>query len=216
MNTASAKRHEDRLIPISALQHFSYCPRQCALIHLEQAFEENVSTLRGRAVHRLVDEPEGETERGVRIERALPLKSEIEGLTGRADVVEFLPDGTPYPVEYKHGKRHSRLHDDIQLAAQALCLEAMTGKQVPEGAIYHHSSRRRREVKITDQLREQVRKTSAAVLAMFETGKLPPPTDDARLCRNCSLHELCQPGLLRQAATLHQLREQLFTAEGDG
>ncbi len=203
-------------MPLSALQHYSYCPRQCGLIHLEQAFEENVSTLKGRAVHRLVDEPEGETERGLRVERALPLYSERYGLSGKADVVEFLPDGTPYPVEYKHGRRHARLHDDLQLAAQALCLEEMTGRAVPRGAIYHFSSRRRREVAITAELRAAVIDTAGAVRAMFVSGRLPPPVDDTKLCRNCSLQNLCQPAINRAATDLRQLRDSLFTPEDDG
>jgi CRISPR-associated exonuclease Cas4 len=112
---------EDDLLPISGLQHYSYCPRQWALIHIEQTFDENVYTLRGRAVHQYVDTPDSRTEVGVRIERSLPLYSRRLGLVGKADVVEFLSDGTPYPVEYKHGPRRPKIHDDIQLAAR-LCV----------------------------------------------------------------------------------------------
>ena len=146
----------DDAIAISALQHYSYCPRQCALIHAEQAWDENVYTLRGQAVHQQVDTPESRAEGEVRVERALPLYSRRLGLVGRADVVEFLPDGTPFPVEYKHGPRRARQHDDLQLAAQAMCLEEMLGRPVPCGAIFHHSSRRRREVVITAALRATV------------------------------------------------------------
>ena len=110
-------------IPLSALQHYSYCPRQCALIHQEQTFTENVFTLRGQRVHERVDEPDTRSEKGVRIEQALPLYCDRLGLSGKADIVEFLPDGTPRPVEYKHGPRRQKEHDDIQVAAQALCLE---------------------------------------------------------------------------------------------
>ena len=117
-------------IALSALQHWAYCPRQCGLIHLEQAFDENLQTQRGRALHSQVDQPGLELRRGLRIERALPLWSDALGLIGKADVVEFEPDGTPYPVEYKHGSRHKAADiaacDDLQLAAQALCLEEMT------------------------------------------------------------------------------------------
>ena len=129
-------------VPLSALQHYSYCPRQCALIHQEQSFEENVFTLRGQRDHERVDEPDTRHEDGIRIEQALPLYCDRLGLSGKADVVEFLPDGTPRPVEYKHGPRRAKGHDDIQVAAQALCLEEMTGKQVDEGVIFHHTSRR--------------------------------------------------------------------------
>lgn len=196
-------------IPLSALQHYSYCPRQCALIHVEQAFAENVHTLRGNAVHERVDEPGFEEKTNVRVERALPVWSEKFGLIGKCDVVEFLPDGTPYPVEYKHGVKRVKLHDDLQLTAQAMCLEEMTGKPVPRGAIYHHSSRRRREVQITDTLRCQVEETVVAIRALFSSGKLPRAINDAR-CKECSLKEICQPGAMTSTTKLHEMRNTLF------
>ena len=135
-------------IPLSALQHWRYCPRQCGLIHLEQVFDENVHTLRGQAVHAKVDKPGVETAKGVRVERAMPLWHDVLGLVGKADVVEFLPGGVPYPVEYKHGSRNKAADiaacDDIQLAAQALCLEHMLDKPVQEGALYYATSKRKR------------------------------------------------------------------------
>jgi CRISPR-associated exonuclease Cas4 len=202
------------LISLSALQHWSYCPRQCALIHIEQAFEENVHTMRGQAVHQRVDEPGFEERTGVQVERALPLWCERLNLIGKADVVEFLPDGTPYPVEYKHGRKREKLHDDLQLAAQALCLEEMTGKPVPRGAIYHHSSRRRREVSITETLRHQVEETVAAVRTLLESGVLPAPLNDAR-CRECSLKEICQPEAMAARGKIHAMRETLFEPEDE-
>ncbi|MHB1201243.1 MAG: CRISPR-associated protein Cas4, partial [Polaromonas sp.] len=133
-------------ISLSALQHWHYCPRQCGLIHLEQVFDENVHTLRGQAVHAKVDKPGVETAKGVRVERAMPLWHDELGLVGKADVVEFLPGGVPYPVEYKHGSRNKAADiaacDDLQLAAQAMCLDAMLGKTVDEGAIYYATSKR--------------------------------------------------------------------------
>ena len=104
-------------IPLSALQHWAYCPRQCALIHLEQAFEENIFTLRGQAVHTKADQPGVELRAGLRGERALPVFCDRLGLGGKPDVVEFLPDGTPYPVEYKHGSRNKKAgsHDRNRL-----------------------------------------------------------------------------------------------------
>ena len=104
---------EDDLIMLSALQHYSYCPRQCALIHVEQQFADNLHTARGNAVHALVDIPGYEVRSGIRLERALPLYHDLLGLSGIADMVEFLPDGTPYPVEYKHGRKRQRQHDDV-------------------------------------------------------------------------------------------------------
>jgi CRISPR-associated exonuclease Cas4 len=186
---------QDDFIMLSALQHFSYCPRQCALIHEEQSFASNVHTARGDAVHNLVDLEGYELRSGVRIERALPLFCERLGLIGKADVVEFLPDGTPYPIEYKHGPRRQRTHDDIQLAAQAVCLEEMTGRSVPLGAIYHASSHRRREVAITPYLRQLVVSTTLEIRAMLLARQMPPAVNDAR-CRECSLIDLCQPQML--------------------
>jgi CRISPR-associated exonuclease Cas4 len=200
---------EDTWVPISALQHFSYCPRQCALIHVEQVFEENLYTMRGQAVHRLVNEPGTVREGGLRVERALPLYSQHFGLTGKADVVEFGSDGTPYPVEYKHGSRREKVHDDIQLAAQALCLEEMTGKMVPEGAIFYHSSRRRRTVQITAKLRQMLEELIPQVRSLLYSEQLPPPVKDSR-CHNCSLNDLCQPKLLRATRELNQELAGLF------
>ncbi len=196
-------------IMLSALQHWSYCPRQCALIHVEQAFDENVHTMRGNAVHQRVDEPGFESFEGVRSEHALPVWSERLGLIGKCDIVEFYPDGRIYPVEYKHGKKRAKAHDDIQLAAQAICLEEMTGKPVTHGAIYHHTSRRRREVAITDTLRRQVEETVAAVRTLLASGQLPPPVNDAR-CKECSLQDICQPQVMADKAGQRKARMELF------
>lgn len=186
---------DDNLIPISALQHYSYCPRQCGLIHIEQIFDENFLTMRGRAAHKRVDTPGVMHTDAVRVERALPLFSENLRLTGKADVVEFDKFGNPFPVEYKHGRRHAHRHDDIQLAAQAMCLEEMTNKIVSRGAIYHHSSRHRRDVDIDDKLREITKQTIMLVGTMLQSGRLPPPVADER-CFHCSLRDACQPEML--------------------
>jgi len=201
-------------IPLSALQHWHYCPRQCGLIHLEQVFDDNVHTLRGQAVHARADQPGVETAKGVRVERALPLWHDALGLIGKSDVVEFLAGGVPYPVEYKHGSRNKAADiaacDDIQLAAQALCLEAMTGKPVNEGALYYATSKRRRVVPITVQLKADVAQTAQAIRQMLTSGKLPAPLSGeqaVRRCKACSLQERCQPqathaGLLSARAAL--------------
>lgn len=199
----------DDPIMLSALQHWSYCPRQCALIHLEQAFDENVHTMRGNAAHERVDEPGYETFEGARIERALPVFSDTLGLVGKCDVVEFRTDGTIYPVEYKHGKKREKLHDDLQLAAQAVCLEEMTGKPVLKGAIYHHGSRRRREVVIGPELRQQMLETITAIRAMLASGTLPPPVNDKH-CKECSLIEICQPEALAETGRQHALAVALY------
>lgn len=196
-------------IPLSALQHWVYCPRQCGLIHLEQAFAENIHTARGQAVHHLVDTPGYEIKSGVRVERALPLWSDRLGLIGKADLVEFHPDGTVFPVEFKHGAKRKKLHDDLQLAAQAMCLEDMLDRPVPKGAIFHASSHRRREVEINAALRQLVRETADAIRSMLASGNLPPPVNDAR-CKECSLKEICQPEALAERARLHRLCGELF------
>lgn len=199
-------------IPISALQHYAYCPRQCALIHVEQAFEDNLYTARGQAVHRLVDNPGYEIKSGVKVERALPLWSDRLGLIGKADLVEFHPDDSVFPVEFKHGRKREKIHDDIQLAAQALCLEEMLRVTIPAGAIYHASSRRRREVAINVALRDATESTVASVRRMIDQRVLPPPVNDER-CRACSLKDICQPVAFADAARLRQLGDKLFTPE---
>ena len=199
----------DDPIMISALEHWSYCPRQCALIHVEQTFDENLYTLRGQAVHKRVDEPVVEEQAGVRIERALPLWSKALGLIGKADVVEFHGE-TPYPVEYKHGPHREQEHDDLQLCAQALCLEEMTGQAVPCGAIYHHSSRKRREVECTPELRAQVVQSIQAIRRMLADKQLPPPVNDRR-CTKCSLQESCMPSVIDEGRRASAVVRDLFT-----
>jgi CRISPR-associated exonuclease Cas4 len=202
----------DEIVALSALQHWVYCPRQCGLIHLEQAFEDNIHTARGQAVHHLVDTPGYEIKSGVRVERALPVWCDRLNLIGKADLVEFHPDGMVYPVEFKHGARRQKLHDDIQLAAQAICLEEMLSRPVPKGAIFHATSHRRREVTITAELRKLVEETADAIRDMLLTGKLPPPVNDAR-CRECSLKDICQPEALAGRARQQQQRQYLFSPE---
>jgi CRISPR-associated exonuclease Cas4 len=199
---------ENDLIMLSALEHYSYCPRQCALIHVEQSFDENVFTLRGRVVHEQVDQPEWVVEKGVRVERTLPLWSHRLGLVGKADVVEFHGD-TPYPIEYKHGPRRQKEHDDLQLCAQALCLEEMTGQSAPKGAIFHHSSRRRREVGFTPVLREKVEQTTQQIRLMLAARTLPPAVNDAR-CKHCSLQDSCLPSVTNEKKRLQRLASELF------
>ncbi len=203
----------DDPIALSALQHWMYCPRQCALIHQEQAFAENVHTLRGQAVHKTVDTPGFEARAGLRVERALPVWNDELGLIGKADVVEFDGGGRAYPVEYKHGSRHKlpaiAACDDVQLAAQAMCLEAMTGKPVPEGALFYAKSKKRRVVPISAALRETVIETTLAVRNMLADGVMPPPMADSR-CKECSLIDICQPFAQAALAQHTELRASLF------
>lgn len=208
-------------IPIAALQHWAYCQRQCALIHLEQAFDDNIYTLRGNAEHAQVDQPGVETAKGVRTARALPLWHDKLGLIGKSDVVEFLPNGHPYPVEYKHGSRNKAKDiaacDDLQLAAQAMCLEAMTGHPVSEGALYYATSKRRRVVTIDAPLRQAVEQATQAVRNLLTNQTLPPPLVGAlatQRCKHCSLQERCMPEAASTTA-LAQRRAHLFDVEDD-
>lgn len=199
------------VVALSALNHWAYCPRRCGLIHMEREFTDNIHTARGNAEHEKVDGVHYETRDGRRSATALPVWSDRVGLIGKCDAVEFLADGTPYPIEYKHGPKRKWLNDDIQLAAQAICLEEMLNRPVPKGAIFHASSHRRREVAITAELKQLVEETAAAIRAMLASGKLPPPVNDAR-CRECSLKEICQPEALAEQGRLKCLREELFNA----
>jgi CRISPR-associated exonuclease Cas4 len=211
MDAPAAAWADADLVMISALQHYSYCPRQCGLIHLDQAWGENLYTLRGRRVHELVDVPGGETVRDVRIERGLPLWSDRLGLVGKRDVVEF-HDRVPMPVEYKHGPRRKGGHDELQLAAQALCLEEMFGVSVGRGAIYHHTSRRRREVAIGAALRSAVAEATALVRDMVRSGRLPPAVNDTR-CDKCSLRESCLPTVTDTPTRARHAARSLFVID---
>ena len=200
----------DVLIMISALRHYSYCPRSLALIHMEQVFTENVHTLRGTHEHERVDQIQHDTVAGVRVEYALPIWSQRLGLTGRCDAVEFHPDGSIFPVEYKHGRRKKWVNDDLQLVAQAVCLEEMLNVQIPQGAIFHQQSRRRREVIFHEPLRKELEQTVTALRLMLQSGILPPPTSDVRRCPECSLLDICQPDLARAQTKVQQLHDTLF------
>ncbi|MBX3334657.1 MAG: CRISPR-associated protein Cas4 [Nitrospira sp.] len=208
----SDDEREDVLIPISALNQYAYCPRRCALIHVEQTFDDNIYTMRGRDLHERTDQPtESGWEEGLRVERALPLWSKRLGLIGKADVVEFRGE-TPYPVEYKSGPRRRFDNDDLQVCAQAMCLEGMMCKDVPRGAIYHHSSRRRREVVFTPELRQYVEKAIIEIRLMLESGTLPPPVNDRR-CGHCSLRESCMPSVIGEQERARVLVRGLFVAK---
>ncbi|MEX0683455.1 MAG: CRISPR-associated protein Cas4 [Dehalococcoidia bacterium] len=204
-------------VPISALEHYSYCPRQCGLIHIEQTFEENIFTIKGQLAHERVDKADKEKARGVRVLRSMPLWSERLALRGKADVVEMRRAG-PYPVEYKVGRRRGR-HADLQLCAQALCLEEMLDVTVAKGAVFYHAVRRRHEVDIDDDLREATLSAIADIRRMLQTQRLPAAPNDAR-CPSCSLINACLPHVVAEPARLRGLQGALFVpydpAEADG
>lgn len=199
-------------VPISALEHYSYCPRQCALIHVEQIFEENLFTVRGRLAHEKIEAADTDVAQGIRVVRDMPLWSEGFGLSGKADLVEFRPEG-PYPVEYKVGRRRGR-HPDLQLCAQALCLEEMLGVPVEKGAVFYHAVRRRHEISIDEPLRRKTLEAIEAVRDMLREQKLPPAPDDAR-CPNCSLINACLPSVVGEPTRLRGLRGFVFQVYDD-
>lgn len=198
---------EDVTVLISAIEHYSYCPRQCALIHVEQTYDENVYTVRGTLAHERVHAGIETASGDVRIKRDVPLWSDRLRIRGRADLVEFRPEG-PYPVEYKAGRRSGK-HAELQLCAQALCLEEMLGGAVPLGAIYSHSTRRRHEVSIDANLRQQTVEVIEEIRALFLSQQLPPVLNDAH-CRHCSLRDDCLPNVVGERARIQGLQSVLF------
>ena len=187
---------ESDLLPLSALQHYMFCPRQCALIHVEQIWEESRLTAEGRILHDRVDAGGAEKRRDVKRVLGLPIRCLRLGLVGNADVVEFhrQADGrwTPYPVEHKRGRRKEEDWDRVQLCAQALCLEEMLNVSVPEGALFYGKEQRREVVEIGDELRRKTEEVAAAVHRMLAEGRTPPPAY-APKCDNCSLVGICLP-----------------------
>jgi CRISPR-associated exonuclease Cas4 len=187
---------EADLLPLSGLQHLAFCERQWALIHIEQQWEENRLTAEGRLLHAKADDGPIETRSGVRIVRALPLRSFRLGLSAKADVIEFpLACGPPVPIEFKRGRPKRGDCDEVQLCAQALCLEEMMHVQVPEGAIFYASTRRRTSVPFTPALRAETERLALRMHQLYAAGATPPPILLPR-CRSCSLIEICQPGAL--------------------
>ncbi|MBS7811796.1 CRISPR-associated protein Cas4 [Roseococcus pinisoli] len=187
---------EDALIPLSALQHHLFCPRQCALIHVEQLWAEDVATAEGRLLHEKVDAGRPETRPGIRVARGLALRSLALGVSGKADAVEFRGrPPQPFPVEYKRGKPKPHRADEVQLCAQAICLEEMFGRPVPEGALFYGTTRRRLVVAFDEELRALTSGVATEARANLLAGRTPPPV---RLsgCRRCSLQDLCQPDRL--------------------
>jgi CRISPR-associated exonuclease Cas4 len=189
------ERDEDP-IPLSALQHAVYCLRQAALIHLERLWAENRFTAEGQVLHLTTHETGQRGAKDLRRVTALPIASRRLGIAGVADLVEFRggPGGeTPYPVEFKRGKAKLHRADEVQLCAQALCLEEMTGRPVPEGALFYGETRRRRIVTFDRELRELTEATAVQLGDLFASHRTPPAEYRADRCRPCSLIELCRP-----------------------
>lgn len=203
---------EDELVMVSALQHYLFCPRQCAFIHIEQQWRENRFTAEGRILHERVHGGGRESRRTVRVEFNVPIRSLRLGLAGRADIVEFhLQEGglwQPLPVEYKRGRPKKDETDRVQLCAQALCLEEMLGCSIPEGALYYGEKKRRTAVVFDDGLRKTTEQTAIAVHALLAGGKTPPPSY-AKRCENCSFIPSCLPKIATRKRVARYLKSMV-------
>ena len=183
---------EDMLLPISALQHYLFCPRQCALIHVERLWAENAATAEGRILHEKADSGKADRRGGVQTLRAVQLRSFILGVVGVADVVEKRGDVLT-PVEYKRGKPKAHRADEVQLCAQALCLEEMFDVPVPEGVLFYGAVRRRYPVEINANLRALTVEVAQRARDIVQASHTPPPVWAAKLCGSCSMADLCRP-----------------------
>lgn len=187
---------EDDLIMISALSQYSYCPRRCALIHIEQIWEENLFTAEGRVMHERVHEEGDELRGNIKIARGVPLRSLRLGLVGVADVVEFhcIDEDLwqPFPVEYKRGKSKPDNCDMVQLCAQAMCLEEMLNITIPEGALFYGRTRRRANIIFDETLRKETEEVTQEARELIKSGVTPPPIY-AKRCESCSIIGECMP-----------------------
>ena len=218
---------DDDLLLLSGIQHFFFCRRQWALIHIEQQWQENILTFGGRELHERVDDPFFTEARGtVLVTRSLPIISRRLGLYGVADVVEFYKSDEgiklrgrkglwqPHPVEYKYGEPKIDERDMVQLCAQALCLEEMFNTSVMEGDIFYGRTRRRQRVKFDEDLRQMVMELSVEMHRLFEEGITPLP-EQSKACRSCSLIEICIPHASKKRSVRRYLNDALCELKED-
>lgn len=216
---------EEDYLMISGIQHFHFCRRQWALIHIEQQWAENVHTAVGELMHKKVHDPYlKEKRKDVLVVRALPVASRLMGVSGECDVVEFhkCEDGISlhghrgtyhmYPVEYKKGKPKDSQEDALQLTAQAMCLEEMFSARIPEGALFYGETRRREPVIFTEELRRQV-KDSFEEMHQYMKRQYTPKAKTSKKCQSCSLKEICLPRLPKSPSVRQYMEEML---EEDG
>lgn len=211
----SEKRYtDDELLLLSGIQHFRFCKRQWALIHVEQQWQDNLRTQEGHFVHERVDDPFLNESRGdVIISRAFPLVSYELGLTGIADVIEYTrsDNGVPVPgfeglwimrpVEYKRGKPKIDERDEVQLCAQVMCVEEMFGIRIDEADLYYNEIRRRQRIAITDELRSMVQALAEEMHTVFRNG-ITPPVEPGKHCTLCSLVDVCVPRLTKKKSSV--------------
>jgi CRISPR-associated exonuclease Cas4 len=198
------------MIPLSALNHYLYCPRRAALIHIEGIFEQNKHTILGNIAHEHADLPGYEVAKGVLLWRALPVWSERLGLSGKCDIVEVESNPKSFvPVEYKKGKRRQFENDDAQLCAQALCLEEMFGVTVERGAVFHAASKRRRDIEFTAELRRTTENAIAELHQLLKRQEVPAAVFKPA-CEECSLFEVCLPKITSLPSGLERATRALF------
>jgi len=206
-------RHQPGLgqVPLSALEHVDYCPRQAGLIILEDGYAEDASTIRGTLLHHRVHEPGEEVRDGLRILRSLPVWHEALGLTGICDVVEIHDNGTIVPVEHKSGDYHPGGPADVQVGAQAMCLEEMFSTRIDEGMIFTAADRRRHRVAVDTALRARVTASARQVRVIMGQERLPPAVFGNR-CRRCSINHACMPKVMAGGKAYAQATAALFSA----
>jgi len=201
---------DDHYLVLSGIQHYQFCKRQWALIHIEQQWADNVRTIEGEYLHNKADQPFIREKRGDKlIVRGMPVKSESLQISGICDVVEFVrsEEGVaingsddkyiPYPVEYKRGKPKKHDEDVLQLAAQAICLEEMLLCDVDVGFLYYHEIRHRIEVPLTAELKDKVKAIFAEMLDVYNR-RHTPRVKTGPFCRSCSLQPICLPELMNK------------------
>jgi len=191
---------EDQLLPISALQHWLFCPRQCALIHLEQAWAENYLTADGRVLHEKAHAGPDESRAGIRTTRGMSVRSLRLGLSGQCDVVEFHADGQVLPVEYKRGKPKAHRADEVQVCAQSMCFEEMldlAAGAIQRACLFYGEHKRRHDVFLDPDLRLLTEDTAGQLHAMIHDRTTPQAEYESGKCDACSLIDPCQPHALR-------------------
>jgi CRISPR-associated exonuclease Cas4 len=204
--------HSDS-VPLSALQHWIFCPRQWGLIHLDRIWAENRATVEGRLLHERADGGVAESRPGIRVLRDVEIRSEAYGLHGVADVVE-LRGGQPRPVEYKRGRPKAHRADEVQLCAQALCLEDMFACHIPSGDLFYGESRRRLTVELDDDLRALTIQTARSIRKATSAGRAPGPVFTASRCDACSLKEACRPEALERPRNVQRWIAAQISSKG--
>ena len=215
---------DDQMLMLSGIQHYMYCPRQWALIHIEQQWGDNRLTVEGHLLHQNVDNPAYRQKNGDVITlRAVHVASHTLGLYGVTDAIELFPSDEssnaithprypgfwkPYPVEYKRGHHKPDERDQVQLAAQVICLEEMFSIHIPEGALFYHETRHREVVIIDEHLRQLTYELSDAMHKTFESGYTPKAVEKKH-CLSCSLKDVCAPELTKQSSVTHYLKRML-------